>query len=442
VLKGANTAGTFRFAGSYVLDGENFSLGTVSVTSGTAGHTFRGIPVGAELTLTEETGDDYVTTAAAASGAENGSSEEGVFSLTVTENDTVTFTNTVRTFSVTLVKVDQDGNPGVEAFFRLASAAGTIGSQLYPNASTGVFWTGELAVGSYTLTETWVEDSYQGLRAPVALTVSGAGSGRLVCDNEKDVTVSGDAENGFVVTVSNRKIVNFTVRTALNDPLITSRQFDYTARIEADGEVREETFTAGTDAPYVLRVPAGASVTVTQAELDIYETEMTSGENEVLFTNTRKTVEVVVQKVVRGSAGFAFPFTVRLANGANPVRNFTLAEGLATDENGEIRFGLAHGDSMILTVPVGAALTVTETPDDEYTVEAVCEQGAQDADAADNVVKIVSVDAAETITFTNTAVETPAPTGVDLPTFPYWILLAGGGAILFLLLAARRREED
>ena len=442
VLNGTNTAGTFRFTGSYVLDGRTVSLGTVSVTSGTAGHTFRSIPVGAVLTVTEEMSEDYVTAAAAASGAQNGSSEEGVFSLTVTDEDTITFTNTLRTFPVTFVKVDQDGNPGVEAFFRLASAAGTIGSQLYPNASTGVFWTGDLAVGSYTLTETWVEDDYQGLGAPVSLSVSGEGGGRLVCDNHKDVQISGDAENGFVVTVSNRKIVSITVKTVLNDPLITSRQFDYTARIEADGTVSEVTFAAGTDAPYVLRVPAGAAVTVTQSELDIYDTEMTADADEIVFTNTRKTVEVAVKNIVKGGADFAFPFTVRLANGANPVKGYTLAEGSSTDESGEIRFGLAHGQSKTLTVPVGAVLTVTEAPNDEYTVEAVCEQGAPDADAADNIVKIASVDAPETVTFTNTVVEIPAPTDVDLPTFPYWVLLAGGGAVLLLLLGLRRKEEE
>ena len=259
----------------------------------------------------------------------------------------------------------------------------------------------------------------------------------------------------FVVTYFDCGGINRALQNLLN-------RID-TARIEAEGETETRSFTVGSDEPYVLNVPAGAEVTIEEAAVDVYLTDVMFGEEtyentgsivlggaahpldsnaSVTFTNTRKTVDVTVKKIVRGGSSSPFPFIVRLANGANPVQGYALADGLSTSAEGEIRFGLDHNGMQILTVPVGAVLTVTEEPGDAFTAVAVCEGGTPDADDADNVVKISPVEGPETIVFTNTVVDPPAPTGVDEDGFPYVVLLAGGGMLLLLVLLGRRRKEE
>ena len=463
VLKGTNAAGSFKFDAAYALDGRTVSLGTVSIASGTAGHTFRNIPTGAVLTVTEAADVNYLTSAVSAGGAEDQDSADNAFSFLVTKDDTVTFTNVLKSVKVRMISVDQDGNPGVEAFFRLASASATLGSQLYPNADSGLFWEGDLSIGTYTLTETWVQNGYLGLDGPVTLTL--AEGGAVFTSDSEDAEVSGSETEGYTVTVYNQKTVNITVNKVLDDPLIASRQFEFTARVRYEDVDQTKTFAVTNGEPYVLNVPKGAEVTLTETPVDVYTTKVAVGSEDaaegnaivlgdavhplgsdaaVTFTNTRKTVSVTVRKVVRGGSSEAFPFTATLRNGADPVRSCTVnaSLGLVTDESGRVNFGLAHDQSIVLTVPVGAVLQIEEDPGDEYTAEAAAANGTADADGSDNIFVIASCTADEVVTFTNTVVEQPAPTDVDLNTFPYWVLLAGGGALLILLIAGRRKKNE
>ena len=382
LLGSTGAAARFGFTASYELDGTVTDLGTFYVTSGSVNTVaLKEIPAGAVLTITEAADDSYETTAQAGDGP---ALEGKEISFTVAEDETVSFKNTLKSYPVTFVKADQNGTAGaVEAFFTFASETGILGTNLYTSEDNGglIYQSGTLYVGSYTLTETWTQDGYLGLSGPVTVSVTGEG----VSCTDPNVKVTGDGENGYVVTVYNVETKEITVTKTLVDPLITQRQFDFTFTYtytpawlqEGDAVTETETFTfvptTATPASKTIRVPVGAEVTVEEdvSELSgIYDTTtaldggslqagsvctiaQVSENAAVAFTNTRKTADITVKKVLDAQDDTsAFPFTAVLRNGADPVTVFTvwedpegIEESLVTDAQGSTGFSLGHNDT-------------------------------------------------------------------------------------------------
>ena len=250
LVSNSSTARTFEFKASYTLQ-ENVNgqivtttedFGSFTVTSGQS-FTLKDIPVNAAVTVEELGKDlcDYETTVTVNGTAKNstetveGTGEDRVytrkvaFSLT-NEPTTVNFTNSVKYYKVTFYKVDQNKQPGVEAFFKLSSSTDT----LIPNVNTGVFYsTDRMYAGDYTLTETWVDsESYIGLNGPISLKLTGADNGKLIASpsvgDEAKVIVEGNAQSGFNVYVFNQRIIDFSITKVLDDVLLTTtRKFHF-----------------------------------------------------------------------------------------------------------------------------------------------------------------------------------------------------------------------
>ncbi len=433
-----NTSATarFGFTASYELDGVTKDLGTFYVTSGSVNtESLKGIPAGAVLTITEAADNNYDTTAEI--GTEP--AQEGkTTTFTVTDDVTVTFKNTLKSYPVRFVKADQNGTAGaVEAFFTLASETGLLGTNLYTNEENNglIYNSDDLYVGSYTLTETWTEDGYLGLSEPVTVNVTGDG---VSCTSD-NVKVTGDAENGYIVTVYNVETKEITITKTLVDPLITQRQFDFTFTYnytpawlsEEDTVTGTEQFTfvptTMTPAQKTIRVPVGADVTVTEdvSELSgLYDTTVVSGtgnsvaaagytlsdvsdDTTIAFTNTRKTADITVKKLLTDTSDTnVFPFTAALKIGADPVTVYPVyqdpldsSRSLITDAEGIVSFSLAHNGTQVLSVPVGARLIISEAAEG-YATSITSANDAEDEDTAEKSFTM-TVTSEDMITFTN-----------------------------------------
>ena len=442
-LVGNAAVGAFSYSASYELDGVTTDLGTFTVTSTSeTGYVLEKIPVGAVLTITEAEDIRYeVSTAFENSSADTDSSANTVSFLVPDGGETVTYTNTLKSYPVKIVKVDQSGQAdlengkGVEARFDLSQDGSNIVSGKYTTPTDNVIFDsthgGNLYVGTYTLTETWTQAGYLGLNEPVTLTL--AGNGTLTSDNS-GVTVTGNAVQGFVVSVMNRATKNVTVKKILRDPLVSQRTFNFNASYTIDGvtetipafSILSSNDLSGT---HILTVPVGASLTVTENTTgltDIYTTHIAvdgGGNNtesntitidhvqdaaELIFTNERKTAQVTVEKEMSDVTNeTTFPFTAILKNGATPLADylvFTVDEGGSeiehkTNSNGQVAFELSHGQFQVLTVPAGAVLVLSETTDD-FTADITSSAGVVDSDSVDNSFTM-TVSGDDTITFLN-----------------------------------------
>ncbi len=449
----SNTTGStaFSFLASYTntedINGSSVttesSWDTFTVSSGSSA-VLEDIPVGAELMVTE-TGTDLYDYSTSAVWNSDTTTDETALTLTETsetadsvttinrsvamtvpdeDNGIITFTNTLKSYPVTMYKVDQDSNAGVEAFFKLTADTGTVGQQMYPDQSTGIFYTeDEFYVGEYTLTETFTEEGYEGLTGDVTLKVSGENDGTITAvteeGDEAKVVVSGNADDGFEVYIYNVQTIELSIAKVLSDPLITSTRtfyfalsYDYTLNsvsnsVDLSGDdaiavvsgtsetvtvpvgaenltIAEETArTASTSTTIaetydttVQLTPSGEDAEeALESDSYTYETAVTA-ENDgdlLTFTNTKKTVDITVGKVVENSEDDnSFTFTATL-KGNTLITDYTVYEDtvyegdeaivttLTTDSNGQVTFELKDGDSTVLTIPVGTNLVLQET---------------------------------------------------------------------------------
>ena len=406
ILAGEGT-GSFRYTGSYTADGKTTELEPFNVEADSSA-TIENIPVGAILTLTEtlpeETKDNYIVETDFLHDTADTNTDDKAVTFTVPEDgETVTFTNTLKSFPVKIIKLDQTGEDktaagkGVEARFNLTKGTTTILSGKDTTPSDNVIYDSTLYVGEYTLTETWVQSGYIGLTQPATLTLTG--TGELDSDSE-DVFITGNADTGFIVKVYNVETVEITLAKVLNDPLI-ARAFSFTASYSATIADTEKTITGTPTLPnlagggaHSFEVPVGAELTVTEQDTydaySIYDTTvgMTYADDTSIgntaddtqhsftgtvlksgtltFTNTRKEVKVTVEKTVQGD-GREFSFTATVKNGANVLTQYGKNGFVAGVQN----FTLSPADndtaSRELTVPYGAVITLEETPANGYT---------------------------------------------------------------------------
>ena len=442
ITDGEGTA-IFSFTAGYMLteivNGQSVTtsvdLGQFNVTSGTTNtEALKKIPVGATLTITEAEDDNYKTTVKVGSGSP---ADGKTTSFEVVDDVTVLFENTLKSYPVKFIKTDQDGDGGkAEAFLKLSATSpqsyGLGPATLIANSQNeGVFYspsTSEykpLYAGyTYNLSETWVQNGYEGLDGPVTITVSGtAGNEFTFTDASGDTIADVEAsfnstDNVWEIKVKNQEVKDITVKKELSDPLVSQRDFTFTGKYYykqqwygLDGKVYDETkpysfvLTPSTAAAAstVLTIPANAtsfevsedtslrvdpsSSTNTATFADTYKTEVAlnggtkvEGTKEeisqvtddatITFTNTRKTVKVTVWKTVKGNdTTGSFSITATLAQGDIPVKGYEvgkdannnpLTTGSSGTNAGQVTFSLVHNGTQDINVPVGASLTVEE----------------------------------------------------------------------------------
>ena len=524
LVSNTNLQGIFNFHASYTLTEDGITttkdLGDFTVTSGSAaGYVLTDIPVNADLTIKENGTNlnDYITTAVDGSAnnltVTSGSTTSGNTTMydatvdkTITGDDTITFTNTLKSYPVTFKLVDQDGNTTINGMFSLASTNGTISNALYASSTStnppaGVFYTSNTFwVDTYTLNQTVIPTGYIGLDGSVEIKVTGDG----ITSNNDNVTVTGNAVDGYVITVRiwAQKII--TVKKVLNDPLLSStRQFVFNYSYIPYGETASVsgTFTISptandpNGATYQLAVPVKAQLAITELNsgtyatiADVYDTTSTgvwditgnpaitdldaandnvfvigpsngttggvTDDGTITFTNTRKTVDVTLVKNVDGEGG-AFTFTVLLQNGSTGIRNFTLndsgtpsdtTDDVITNANGEATVVMYvmrdSSSSVVLKVPKGANLTITETDTGSNSYATTWELNNNGTQTSSVTTGQINVTEDLTITFTNGQV-TIAPTGIRSNMTAYqWLLVLGFGIFVITALSKRRRKSE
>ena len=424
----------------------------------------------------------------------------------VEDDYTVTYENIQKSYPVTFKLVDQDGNTTINGMFSLSSSIGSLGTDLYASATSttppaGVFYISDkFWCDTYKLNQTVTATGYIGLDSEVTLNVKG-NSPYITSDNPW-VTVeavdNNDPTKGFVIIVKNWAQETVKVKKVLNDLLLSSTRtfnFTYSYISPLDGSTVSDTFTlapltnnaAGITRDLIIPVNA-KNLVITEQTTDAYEvigatyntvdegvwanngnpTAIEDGDESetvfkiaavtddatVTFTNTRKTVDITVIKQVEGT-GNTFNFTAVLQNGSNGIASYTLnnkgtegdtTDDIVTDTNGSAGFALTPATNnkaqIVLTIPYGSKLTLTEASLENYRPTTQVETGEVTSglevilNAADTVKNL-------TVTFTNKEVFV-APTGVTTHTKPYiWILFLGGLlALTALPVWYRRRKED
>ena len=431
----------FAFTASYTLDGgDPVDLGTFYVTSGTPStpNALKDIPAGAVLTVTEiDTEEHYTTTVRVDSEADVPAKTK---SFTVSDDHTVHFVNTLKSYDVKMVKTDQSGAAGVvEAFFKLDAANHNIGTDLLASetsGSDGVFYSNATpgyeafyAGNTYTLSETYTETGYIGLSGPVTITVSGDETAPFAFS---DPAVTAEKEGSvWVIRVKNQEVKKIAVAKAFSDPLVAQKTFTFNYSYTFNGETTSDTFSlnlaSGVTVNKVIEVPVGAtdftvSENLTEADQDAYDTTVARDSEvptaaasytiasvtdaaTVTFANTRKSNAVTVQKIVTDpNDTTAFQFTATLSYGS-AIRNYTVdadpLNPLITDSNGQVTFTLSHGEERVLTVPQSARLVVEETVPEGYTPSTESADYPLDDDGADNRFTLNSIKTDGTATFIN-----------------------------------------
>ncbi|MCC8067249.1 MAG: Cna B-type domain-containing protein, partial [Clostridiales bacterium] len=147
-----------------------------------------------------------------------------------------------------------------------------------------------------------------------------------------------------------------------------------------------------------------------------------------IITNTLKTVDVTVTKIVKGNMG-----------DTTKTFEFTLTDENEKDLTGNNGFSLKSGEEETITgIAIGSSIILTETNYDGYNVSVSCSSGnVTESDGKYTIVLAGSDDI--TITVTNEKNVTP-DTGIDLDTTPYIAILFGVMLFGVAFLNHRRRR--
>ena len=458
----SSASAVFNYSASYAdtfvnLDGQTVTktktLDDFTVTSGSY-EMLEDLPAGVSLTITEATdaNNNYDTYVSIDDAAEQTSKNTGAFS--VASDHAVAFRNVLKSYPVTFKLVDQDGNTTINGMFALASSLGSLGSDLYASASSteppaGVFYTSDkFWADTYTLTQTIIPTGYLGLSDPVTISVTGNG----INSSDENVTISGNATDGYEIAVTNWKTVDITLKAGLLDPLVSQRTFFFTGTYQFKGNTYDLnrnllgdggtptiiTLTAVSTntgevapnfVPRTVKIPVGATeltiwedttqittapdtiattydTTVVRRYIDhadgdkVKEAAKVNGtryiyrapdgitptaipaENDgdtIIFSNTRKTVDITVKKRIEGydpsePDNTYFSFTATLRSGAIPITDYFIdlngtpndtsddgKTGTESGKEGQYVFYLQHNGAKILTVPIGVRLSISET---------------------------------------------------------------------------------
>ncbi len=468
----------------------------------------KNIPAGAKLTITEEQNDNYDTTisrdGAAAIFGKTITFDVVADSNVVYTNTLKSYPakfvkvdqdGTPGVVAATFNLVNSTGKYNLGSNLQAYDNAGSDGVFYVSGADNGngVAYEPLYAGQTYTLTEIFTEAGYLGLNGPVTIKVSGDENAPFTISSPY-VTAQWDSTyNVWIFNVTNVEEKDITIVKAFNDPLINQRTFKFAwsyrydsnrdNSIDPDTEIFSGDFTlspiSGSSASTRLSIPVGATdLVVTELHEnasstnqykwveDAYDTTrqfnngtVTKGydytighvtdEATITFTNTRKTVDVTVKKEVVGEGG-TFDFEALLSY-STAIGNYTLnsnGTALITGTDGKAVFSLSPAkngeDTIVLTVPYGAYLTVTETSTGPYTTAV---QVGTEAQAANLTTGQLTITEDTTITFTNSEV-TIAPTGYEAESTPYmWIFLLSLMILIamnfpFLYLRKTKKKED
>lgn len=276
-----------------------------------------------------------------------------------------------------------------------------------------------------TYTET-IGDNFTSTNATGTITVNedktkANGNKQIAITNKRDtttVTINKTVSSPF--TADNDIPFEFTVTATLADGRTVGLITD---QVPANGK-----FTLKHGGSLDVTVPVGATVTVTETENDGFTTTsnpengtltaVLNGPNSITFTNTRKTATVTVTKTVVGldaDKNVDFTFNATSTSGSDII-------------NGG-QFTLKDGESQTITVPAGAAVTVTETANSNFYTDVNNTENTNTYTTA-----ALAADASETVAFTNTRKITVTAKKVldnkgvddDWATFAFPITLSDG----------------
>lgn len=366
-----------------------------SVLEGTA--TIEGIPHGSKLTVTEKTNDvvngDALSAVFDITYAVGETTGTSVIDPVVAENNgdtagTITVTNVRKTFTVTVKKVvsAEPGFPTTVTFPFESTGLGTDNATFeLVNDETKTIT--DIPYGTM-ISVTELPDGYDnkyyvGTRvvtgATDAATMKVTNNIDIVYTNKikyYDVTVTKNVESDF--TPDKTRAYSFTV--TLVDG--TEYTFDLTNgknNTTIDTPVPLH-FVYGTK--FKLEETAVDNMTVTITPAADSEGYYTVTDNmTITVKNTRENVTVTVNKTVDGSdtdktANFNFNAVAVIGNDSAAVT------GTGVDANGNFTLNGSTNNTITLTVPKGAILTVSETANDSYntylngrTTKATAENG-------------------------------------------------------------------
>lgn len=193
---------SFRFSASATVDGKVYSLGSsdISFKLGDGGtHTISALPIGAELTITEEANTDYAISASSDSGTADKNDADNIISFTVPKDgDSIRFRNVRKSVKAKIVKTDENGNALDSAVFNISN----IGNELYSKENTGIIYDGTLYYGRYTITETLSPTGYA-LLSPFTLTISDNDGTPQITSTAPDAVSVSKEDDTYIIKVKN-----------------------------------------------------------------------------------------------------------------------------------------------------------------------------------------------------------------------------------------------
>ncbi|SDJ78309.1 fibro-slime domain-containing protein [Lachnospiraceae bacterium G41] len=366
---------------------------------------------------------------------------------------------------------------------------------------TNDFADGTLIPGTYYLHETYPVSGYQPLSEDIVFTISPTGKVTLdsypagvelstdniisvpnMVEGTTEFTVKKVVENGTTADENGTNRFNFTVKLYLPDG---HTPWPYS---DANGDFENATasFSLGQNGEKELIVPLGAVVEVKETPVkDYYTTDAsmdvtTSGETTtstcdfntsnltstvtikdetavtLTYTNTRKTVNVMVNKKAEGAGG-NFTFTVTLKDGTTLCKNYTVnnnetdsdsSDDIVTNNSGKATFNLspAKGQTVnkVLTIPYGTEFSIEETdPGYPFTTTVKIDNGSTQKTRT----AVLAADKTTTnhsINYINKAIYV-APSGVSSKYAPYALIFLTSLALIggfFVVHRFRRRREE
>lgn len=165
-------------------------------------YTFKDIPAGANLKITELDSGDYNTVILAENGTDDTDTDARSYTCTVPENgESVTFTNTLKDIKVEIYSWDLETN---ERFTSASYRISGVDGALYPAAGSGLIYAKDpMYYGTYTVEQTWCTDTYQQIAEPITITISDDSGGNPV-SVDHDATVR--VEDGiYKIYILNQK---------------------------------------------------------------------------------------------------------------------------------------------------------------------------------------------------------------------------------------------
>ncbi len=391
---------------------------------------------------------------------------------------TDTVTNT-RVGGLRIIKTDADDLAMAGASFELKQGDEVKGT--YTSAEDGLVTTAYLDDGVYTLTETAALRGYQAIETPVTIT---AENGTYTISEQADVIYN--PESNTLQIRNNPFTLTFKKLDANEDTPLQDAHFALYRQVqETGGGTRKDYYPIEGYADLVSdedgilplvgqTLPPGTYYLTETRAPEGYE--LADPVDEVLFT-----VSVTGQITVQSGEGFIgvliredHDYTIRIDNGKTPNADLTIRKTVSgdfadptqpftftlvsvedetegtkyawsrtaadgTQTEGEIASGgtfeLAHGESIVLTLPKNKEIVIREANGD-YTATWTGANVDVDTSQAGTSAATVTLEDDLTLEVENHR-DPVAPTGTHIVTTPYLLLLIAG-CLLFLL--GRRRK--